>query len=132
LITGPLKEVQPRLFDDNPIRYFIYMFHMHLHHRKKAFRSQPLVLAREMLIFWVQSFFGFNYWLLAIVKNFSFVYFVKLGRLFKGNFLFLTSWIVVLVLYPLLYPFLKLYNVLKRLLPKPLALRKFNLQILDK
>lgn len=118
LITGPAKAIQPRLFDDNPIRYFIYMFYMHLHHRKKAFRGQPLRLAKEMAIFWVQAFFGFNFWLLAIVKNFSFMYFVALRRLLKWNILFLTSWAIVLVLYPLLYPFLKLYNLVKRFRPK--------------
>jgi glycosyltransferase involved in cell wall biosynthesis len=118
LITGPAKEIQPRLFDDNPIRYFIYMFYMHLHHRKKAFKGQPIRLAKEIALFWVQAFFGFNFWLLAIVKNFSFMYFVALRRLLKWNILFLTSWTIILVLYPLLYPFLKLYSGLKRLLLK--------------
>lgn len=126
LITGPAKTVQPRLFDDNPIRYFIFMFYMHLRHRKKAFRGQPVRLAKEMLIFWVQAFFGFNYWLLAIVKNFSFMYFVALRRLLKWNFLFLGSWTIVLVLYPLLYPFLKLYNVVKRLWPKSDGIKKLE------
>ena len=118
LITGPQKEVQPRLFDDNPVRYFIYMFYMHLYHRKKAFRKQPGRLVRELFVFWIQAFLGFNYWLLAIVKNFSFSYFIALRRLLKWNFLFLTSWTIVLVLYPLLYPFLKLYSLLKRFLQK--------------
>jgi glycosyltransferase involved in cell wall biosynthesis len=126
LITGPVKEVQPRLFDDNPIRYFIYMFYMQLHHRKKAFRSQPLRLAREMVIFWVQAFFGFNFWLLAIVKNFSFMYFVAIRRLLRWNILFLTSWTIVLVLYPLIYPFLKVYNFAKRLLPRADGQRKLE------
>jgi glycosyltransferase involved in cell wall biosynthesis len=128
LITGPAKELQPRLFDDNPIRYFVYMFYMHLYHRKKAYRGQPLKLMRELAIFWVQSFFGFNFWLLAIVKNFSFTYFVALRRLLKGNALFVTSWAIVLVLYPLLYPFLKLYNFFKRVRSKPATTRKLDFQ----
>jgi glycosyltransferase involved in cell wall biosynthesis len=118
LITGPEKEIQPRLFDDNPIKYFIYMFYMHLKHRKRAFKKEPVRLIREMAIFWVQAFFGFNFWLLAIVKNFSFMYFVELRRLLKWNFMFLASWAIVLVLYPLLYPFLKFYSVMKRLFTK--------------
>ncbi len=118
LITGPQKDIQPRLFDDNPIRYFIYMFYMHLYHRKKAFRRQPVRLVRELFFFWIQAFLGFNFWLLAIVKNFSFMYFIALRRLLKSNVLFLASWTVVLVLYPLLYPFLKLYSLVKRLIPK--------------
>ena len=126
LITGPAKEIQPRLFDDNPIRYFIYMFYMHLHHRKKAFRGQALRLTKEMAIFWVQAFFGFNFWLLAIVKNFSFMYFIALRRLLKSNILFLTSWTIILVLYPLLYPFLKFYSVVKRFLSKAAAPRKLE------
>lgn len=132
LITGPQKEVQPRLFDDNPIRYFIYMFYMHMYHRKKAFRSKPLLLGRELIIFWVQAFFGFNYWLLAIVKNFSFMYFVALRRLLKWNFLFLTSWVIILFLYPLIYPFVKLYSALKRIWPRHLTSRKFHFQPIDK
>jgi hypothetical protein len=133
LITGPEKEIQPRLFDDNPIKYFIYMFYMHMYHRKKAFRTRPLLLAREMLIFWIQAFFGFNYWLLAIVKNFSFMYFVALRRMLRSNVLFLTSWTVILVLYPLLYPFLKLYSLFKRnVLKQHEAQRNLDLQILNK
>jgi len=31
LITGPMKELQPRLFEDNPLRYFIYMFNTFKH-----------------------------------------------------------------------------------------------------
>jgi glycosyltransferase involved in cell wall biosynthesis len=132
LITGPAKEVQPRVFDDNPVKYFIYMFYMHLHHRKKAFKFKPVRLAREMIIFWVQALLGFNFWLLAIVKNFSFRYFVALRRLFKWNVLFLGSWAVVLVLYPLLFPFLKLYNVIKRLWSRSEQQRRLDLQMLDK
>ncbi len=126
LITGPEKETQPRLFDDNPVRYFIYMFYMHHYHRRKAFRKQPVRLIRELAIFWVQAFLGFNFWLLAIVKNFSFMYFIELRRLLKWNFLFLASWTIVLVLYPLLYPFLKLFNLAKRLFGKESEHRKLE------
>ena len=126
LITGPEKEIQPRLFDDNPIRYFIYMFYMHLTHRRKAFRKQPILLIREMTIFWAQAFLGFNFWLLAIVKNFSFMYFIELRRLLKWNFMFLASWTIVLILYPLLYPFLKLYNFTKRIFMREAEPKKFQ------
>ncbi len=121
LITGPQKEIQPRLFEDNPIRYFMYMFAMQMVHRKKAYRTKPIILVKELFIFWVQAFISLNFWLLIIVKNFSFRYFLALVKLLKGNFVFLMSWTIILVLYPLLYPFLKLYNTLKTLRPKPVT-----------
>jgi hypothetical protein len=122
LITGPAKTVQPRLFEDNPVRYFIYMFNMQFDHRKRAYKGQPLKLAKELLIFWFQAFFGFNYWLLVIIKNFSFQYFFDVAQLFQRNVLFLISWTMMLLLYPFICPFLKLVKAAKniRLRPQPL------------
>ena len=56
LITGPSKTLQPRLFDDNLIKEFLYLFRMQIAHRKKAFKSQPLTMLKELSICWGQAF----------------------------------------------------------------------------
>ena len=124
LITGPTKKIQPRLFDDNMIKTFLYMFSMHLTHRKKAYKDQPLKLIKELGIFWTQAFFSLNYNLMLIVKNFSFVTFFGSARLLRRSFIFLIPWIIILFLYPLLYPFLKLFIALKNGLPKLLPISR--------
>ncbi len=118
LITGPTKTIQPRLFNDNMIKAFLYLFNMQLTHRIKAFENRPFRLTFELLVFWVQGFFNLNYILLLIVKNFSFRSFIRAAELLKRSFLFLIPWTIVLILYPLLYPFLKLYNAVKKRLLK--------------
>ena len=119
LITGPLKTIQPRLFDDNLIRTFLYMFSMQLVHRKKAFRHNPLVLVKELIICWLQAFVNLNYRLLLLVKNFSFMSFMNAANLLKRSTIFLIPWVIILILYPLLYPFLQLFKVVKNLINKP-------------
>ena len=120
LITGPTKTLQPRLFDDNLIKEFLHLFRIQLVHRKKEFKSQPLILIKELAIFWGQALINLNYRLLLLVKNFSFMSFVKASRLLKQSFIFLASWIVILILYPLLYPLLRLFKYLKQLHSRPL------------
>ena len=114
LITGPEKTIQPHLFDDNLIKGFLYLFQMQLLHRKKAFGNQPFTLAKELVLCWTQALIGLNYRLLLLVKNFSFMTFIKASNLLKRSFLFIASWTVILVLYPILYPVLKLFNFLKK------------------
>jgi glycosyltransferase involved in cell wall biosynthesis len=113
LITGPAKTLQPRLFDDNLVKTFIYMFRMQLNHRKKAFRKQPFRLMAELLLCYVQAFVNLNYKLLLLVKNFSFRSFMDAYKLLRQSFLFVIPWLAILVLYPILYPFLKLFRILK-------------------
>lgn len=120
LITGPLKTLQPRLFDDNLIKTFLYMFSMQLAHRKKAFRHQPLILTQELAICWALAFVNLNYRLLLLVKNFSFQSFINAAKLLKRSILFLIPWFIILILYPLLYPFLQLFKVVKNAVTKPL------------
>ena len=120
LITGPNKTLQPRLFDDHLIKEFLYLFRMHLAHRKKAFRNQPLKLFKEVAVCWAQGLVSLNFRLLLLVKNFSFMSFVKTSRLLKKSFVFLASWVVILILYPLLYPILKLFKYVKELNSRPL------------
>jgi glycosyltransferase involved in cell wall biosynthesis len=119
LITGPLKTLQPRLFDDNLIKTFLYMFSMQLVHRKKAFGNKPLALVKELIICWIQAFVNLNYRLLLLVKNFSFMSFMNAAKLLKRSVIFLIPWIIILILYPLLYPFLQLFKVVKNLINKP-------------
>ncbi|HEX6223090.1 MAG TPA: glycosyltransferase, partial [Chryseolinea sp.] len=120
LITGPSKTLQPRLFDDHLIKEFLYMFRMQLVHRKKAFKGQPWKLFQESALCWMQGLISLNFRLLLLVKNFSFMSFVKASQLLKKSFVFLASWVVILILYPLLYPILKLFKFLKQLTSRPL------------
>lgn len=118
LITGPTKKILPQLFDNNLIRTFLYMFNMQLRHRHKAFRSKPFRLIYEIMVFWIQALLNVTYCLLLIVKNFSFRYFIGAARLLQKSVLFLVPWVIILFLYPILYPFLKLYDSLKNGIPK--------------
>lgn len=118
VITGPTKTLQPQLFDYNPIRIFLFLSNMQLRHRHKAFRNQPLRLLVELMFFWAQSLLNVTYHLILIVKNFSFRYFMSAARLLQRSMLFLIPWIVILFLYPILYPFLKLYDLIKNSIPK--------------
>jgi hypothetical protein len=114
LITGPAKTLQPRLFDDHLVKTFIYMFSMQLNHRKKAFAKQPLRLSAELMLCYMQAFINLTYKLLLIVKNFSFRSFMDAHKLLKQSFLFVIPWLAILFLYPILYPFLKLFQFVKK------------------
>ena len=120
LISGPDKSLQPRLFDDDLIKEFLYMFRMQLAHRKKAFKNKPWDLFKELSICWSQALISLNFRLLLLVKNFSFKSFVKASKLLKKTFIFLASWVVILILYPLLYPLLKTFKFIKQLNSRPL------------
>lgn len=118
LITCPAKTVQPRLFDDNLIRTFLYLFSMQITHRKKAFKGQLILLSRELLLCWIQAFFSLTVVLLLIMKNFSFRSFIEAANLLKRTYVFLIPWIIMLFLYPLLFPVLKLFDAVKNILNK--------------
>jgi glycosyltransferase involved in cell wall biosynthesis len=122
LITGPAKTLQPRLFDDNLVKTFIYMFSMQLKHRKKAFQKQPARLAAELMLCYIQAVINLNYKLLLIVKNFSFRSFMDAYKLLKQSFLFVIPWLTILFLYPILYPFLKLHRLVKSSLSRSSSL----------
>ena len=132
LISGPDKALQPRLFDDDLIKEFLYLFRMQLAHRKKAFRHKPWELLKELTICWSQALISLNFRLLLLVKNFSFQSFVKASKLLKKTFIFFASWIVILILYPLLYPILKTFKFIKQLNSRPLlanAMKAFSLLV---
>ena len=118
LLSGPLKTLQPRLFDDNLIKTFLYMFSMQLAHRRKVFGHRPLTLLKELIICWIQAFINLNYRLLLLVKNFSFKSFMNAAKLLKRSTVFLIPWLIILILYPLLYPFLQLFKVVKNIINK--------------
>jgi glycosyltransferase involved in cell wall biosynthesis len=123
LITAPMTTVQPHLFDDNLVKTFLYLFTMQLDHRTKAFKNKPMSLIKELAICWTQGFVNLNYKLLLLVKNFSFQSFIHSAKHLKRSALFLFPWIVVLILYPLLYPFLRLFNFAKKMLRSPQVLQ---------
>jgi glycosyltransferase involved in cell wall biosynthesis len=113
LITGPIKDLQPRLFEDNLINYFLLMFGMQLKHRRKAFSNRPLVLLYEMTVLWTQSVLNLFYCLLLIIKNHSFRSLAEARKLLGHNIVFLGVWCVTMILYPILYPALKLFSFIK-------------------
>jgi hypothetical protein len=114
LITGPIKTVQPRLFEDDIIRYFLDLFDMQEHHRRKAFKGQPWKLAKEIPLFWIHGGMGLAFRLLLVVKNFSFRYFIRSSKLLKRNVFFLSIWIFFLLAYPFLFLLLKIFTFAKR------------------
>jgi hypothetical protein len=114
LITGPTKEIQPRLFEDNIISQFLLMYDMQLKHRKKAFHDKPLRLSYEMIILWAQSFFNVSYCLLLVVKNHSFRSFISTAKQFNNRPAFLLPWTMILISYPLLFPLLRLFTFVKQ------------------
>jgi glycosyltransferase involved in cell wall biosynthesis len=119
LITGPTKSIQPRLFEDDIMRYFLNMFAMQLKHRQKAFKDNQGELMKELGILWFQAGMGLTFRLLLVVKNFSFNYFMKVVTPLKRNFLFLALWALFLLSYPLLYPSLQLYKFVKSYFLRP-------------
>jgi glycosyltransferase involved in cell wall biosynthesis len=120
LITGPLKKIQPRLFEDNQVKVFLKLFNMHLKHRRQTFRSQPIELFSELSIFGAQAFFNLSYCLLLIVKNFSFRTYIGTAGLLKQS-AFLIPWVIILLTYPILYPSLKTFAMFKSLSRKSLS-----------
>ena len=118
LISGPTKDLQPRLFEDNVIDYFLIMFNMHLKHRKKAFRENRLRLSLELVIFGLQSSLKLFYCLLLIIKNEPLRCFVKSLAMIKHNFIFLIPIAVTTILYPILFPLLRIYGLVKGSFPQ--------------
>ena len=113
LITGPTKDLQPRLFEDHLINHFRLMFKMQLNHRKKEFQNRPIALSRELILLMVQAFFYLSYCLLLIVKNHSLSTYIYAGKLLRHNLLLLIPWTIIFIFYPLLYPVLRLFTIIK-------------------
>jgi len=113
LITGPTKKIQPRLFEDNIVKFFLGMVNMHWKHRKLAYQNKPLKLFSELLIFCTYSLLNSVYCLLLIVKNSTFKSFLHAFQHVKRT-VFLIPWLIILLLYPLLYPCLKFFTRIKR------------------
>lgn len=126
LITGPMKSIQPRLFDDSMIKIFLYMFNMHLKHRIKSFKGQPLRFFGELMLFNIYAFLNMNYSLLLVVKNYGLNEYLGMGRLLKVNGLFFIHWTIILALYPVLYPILKLFDLIKHQIPGKRRARQFT------
>ena len=115
LIKGPTKNIQPRLFKDWIIDHFLLMVDMQQKHRKKEFQNKPVTLYRELLLLKVQSVFFLTYCLLLVVKNHTFTMYVETGRVLRHDLLLLIPWITILIGYPLLYPTVRLFTVVKGL-----------------
>lgn len=118
LLTGPSKTLLPRLFEDNLIDAFVLKINMHLKHRKKAFRNKPMRLFYERIVLLGQSSLFFFYSLLLVIKNHSFGSFIRVPRMLGTRVVFQLIWVVIFVFYPVLYPVLKLFNIVKGSLPQ--------------
>jgi len=118
LISGPTKDIQPRLFEDNVIDYFLMMFNMQLKHRKRAFRENRLRLYFELVIFALQSSLKLFYCLLLIIKNEPVRSFFNSVAMIKHKLVFLIPLAVTTILYPILFPLLRTYNLVKRISPQ--------------
>ncbi len=113
LITGPTKNIQPRLFEDHLINHFLLMFNMQVKHRKKEFHNRPIALSLELMLLMIQSFINLMYCLLLLVKNQSFLTYIGAGRLLRHNLFLLIPWVAVLAVYPIVYSVLKLFTTIK-------------------
>jgi glycosyltransferase involved in cell wall biosynthesis len=99
LITGPSKEVQPRLFDDKAIVSFLYLYEMHYRHRSIEFKAEKATLFAELLRFYVYAIAGVCYLLLLIVKNGSLESYYATGQIIlKRKKWLLLFWVPILIL----------------------------------
>lgn len=111
LITGPVKSVQPRLFDDKLLKTFFYMQDMHAYHRKIEFRNTRKLFS-EMLRFHFYSLKGFVYILLLILKNNSYGYYFDSTKIIiQREPFYLLPWFLFL----LLSPFIKIIKLIKKI-----------------
>lgn len=109
LITGPAKIFQPRLFNDNSLVVFFYMYDMHYQHRIIEFRNK-VILFSELTRFYFYSLLGFFYCLVLIVKNGTYqMFFDGASLIFRKRLFFILPWLIVLIF----SPFIKLLKFLK-------------------
>lgn len=102
LITGPLKTIQPRLFDDKILKTFFYMFEMHLDHRKIEFRNSRN-LYRELIRFYYYSFKGLTFNLILLAKNYNLkTYLASFKLIFSKSPFFFIPWLFVFLLRPII------------------------------
>jgi len=101
LIKCPAKSFQPQLFKADIVKFNVFLFSMHLKHRKKAFVNDSSVMSKELGIFYVHTLFQTCYFLLLVVKNYRFTYLITSGtRLMKYPWL-LFPWASFVVAYPI-------------------------------
>ena len=114
LITGPTKEIQPQLFQNDILKVFMYMYSMHLKHRKKAFGGNLLTLMSELTRFYAYTIYSLCYTMLLVVKNFPTKYFLTGARKLKGNVLTTAIWFAFVLMYPIVKPVLVLFQQMKK------------------
>jgi len=102
LMSGPVKALQPQLFENDIIKFNVYILSMHLKHRTKAFKAHAGQLTRELAIFYVHAMFHISYCLLLVVKNFTFHYFMQSRKYLQRHAFLLFPWGIFLFLYPIL------------------------------
>lgn len=102
LIKTPLKSFQPQLFEDDTVRYNVYLFNMHHKQRRLAFEGKPLRKFMEMCLFYAHTIFQMTFCLLIVVKNYSFDYFMRSRHVLKKTAWLLPVWAGLLIAYPLM------------------------------
>src|SRR5687767_15004607 len=103
---------------------------MHTVPSTAAFKSQPLTILKELAISWGPGLSTLNYSLLLLVKNFSFRSFVNALKMLEKSFIFLVASLIILLLYPLLYPRLKAFTFIKQSNARPMlanSMKAFSL-----
>jgi glycosyltransferase involved in cell wall biosynthesis len=117
LIKTPLKSFQPQEFQDDIVRFNVYLFNMHRAQRMRAFRQRPSKLVSEMAYYYATVIFRMTYILLLVTKNFSFQYFINSRKTLRNHFYLLPIWSAFLLAYPLLRPALRTL-IARKSLPK--------------
>jgi glycosyltransferase involved in cell wall biosynthesis len=118
LIKTPLKTFQPQEFEDDIVRYNIYLLNMHKRQRIRTFKDNPSKLASEMTYFYATVIFRMTYILLLVTKNFSFHYFINSRKKLANHGYLLPLWAGFLLAYPLLRPALR-NLIVRKTLPEP-------------
>jgi glycosyltransferase involved in cell wall biosynthesis len=114
LITGPTKEIQPQLFQNDILKVFMYLYSMHLKHRRQEFSGNIFSMIAEIGRFYTYTLMNLCYTLLLVVKNFPFKYFINAPAKFRGNPLMLLVWLGFAVTYPVTKPALTLFQLAKK------------------
>jgi hypothetical protein len=103
LMVGPDKDIQPRLFADKLIDTYLYMYSMHKYHRKREFKNNPFIFAKEMAIFYTQAYLCLSVNLALILKHNSYGEYMLAGKgILKKSVILYSIWMILLVLSPVI------------------------------
>lgn len=118
LIKTPSKNFQPQEFDNDLIKFYMLLLDMHKKHRIKAFRSSPVKLIFEMVLYYVQMFILVTYGFMVVCKNFRFEYFLACPKKLRNRPYLLPIWSGFLIFYPIVRWTLRTFLV-RKAMPQP-------------